>query len=376
VRVLVEQFDDSLGVLRAGDPSRPLFVPWDDQVDHRFAEWTGYGPSVRAQWLAGSAADGRCDSVLRRPRSLSRPSIALVLSIEQQLSRLTAILNLFQLGMMALAIIGAVVMLFTGYMYVINPLGQLRQGLRRSRRATFAPASTSTRRTNSARWPPDFNRMAGTLQSLYDGLEAQVELPRPSTYRSAACPSGGTVRGQRLPGQANTIDELSQGFCAAVRAVMKADAVAVRWADEANQRYLMLASDCFPARHGGRGAQPVGRGMRLWQPAPDARTRVIPILAHEAQPVRSCAKAGFESLVSVPIRLQHRLLGEFDLFFRARTVTLSSEETELLDALASHLASALEGLRAAALEREAAVGEERACWRVSCTIPLRSHWPS
>jgi hypothetical protein len=91
----------------------------------------------------------------------------------------------------------------------------------------------------------------------------------------------------------------------------------------------------------------------------DARTRVIPILAHEAQPVRGCAKAGFQSLVSVPIRLQHRLLGEFDLFFRA-PVTLSTEETELLDALASHLASALEGLRAEALEREAAVGEERA----------------
>ena len=33
---------------------------------------------------------------------------------------------------------------------------------------------------------------------------------------------------------------------------------------------------------------------------------------------------------------------------------------DLLDALASHLASALEGLRAAALEREAAVGQERA----------------
>lgn len=39
---------------------------------------------------------------------------------------------------------------------------------------------------------------------------------------------------------------------------------------------------------------------------------------------------------------------------------MSVEESELLDALASHLASALEGLRAAALEREAAVGEERA----------------
>ena len=61
----------------------------------------------------------------------------------------------------------------------------------------------------------------------------------------------------------------------------------------------------------------------------------------------------------MPIRLQQRLLGEFNLFFRS-AITLSDEETELLDALASHLASALESLRAAALAREAAVAEERA----------------
>ncbi len=91
---------------------------------------------------------------------------------------------------------------------------------------------------------------------------------------------------------------------------------------------------------------------------PDARTRVIPIRNHDAAPMRHCAKAGYESLVSVPVRLQQRLIGEIDLFFRT-PVQLSAEETELLDAFASHLASALEGLRAAALEREAAVGEER-----------------
>jgi two-component system nitrate/nitrite sensor histidine kinase NarX len=75
--------------------------------------------------------------------------------------------------------------------------------------------------------------------------------------------------------------------------------------------------------------------------------------------MRECIRAGYLSLVSVPVRLQQRLIGEIDLFFRSE-VQLSSEEVELLDALASHLASALEGLRAAALEREAAAAEERA----------------
>jgi two-component system nitrate/nitrite sensor histidine kinase NarX len=85
---------------------------------------------------------------------------------------------------------------------------------------------------------------------------------------------------------------------------------------------------------------------------------VIPIVNHAHAPVRHCARIGYQSVVSVPIRLQHRLLGELNLFYRSE-VFLKQEETELLDALASHLASSLEGLRVAALEREAAVAQER-----------------
>jgi two-component system nitrate/nitrite sensor histidine kinase NarX len=92
---------------------------------------------------------------------------------------------------------------------------------------------------------------------------------------------------------------------------------------------------------------------------PNARTKVIPIASHVDAPMRHCHRVGYENMVSVPIRLQQRLIGEVNLFFRS-PVQLSNEEVELLDALASHLASAMEGLRADALEREAAVGEERA----------------
>jgi two-component system nitrate/nitrite sensor histidine kinase NarX len=92
---------------------------------------------------------------------------------------------------------------------------------------------------------------------------------------------------------------------------------------------------------------------------PDAGVRVIPIVADSGGGLRQCAKLGFRHVVNVPVRLQHRILGEVNLFFRDE-VSLNAEEAELLDALASHLASALEGLRAEALEREAAVGKERA----------------
>ena len=159
--------------------------------------------------------------------------------------------------------------------------------------------------------------------------------------------------------RADSIEELSKGFAQRVREVMKADAVAVRWSDEANQRYLMLASDCFPQEMLDDERSLLAGACACGNLKPDARTRVIPIHSHELAPMRHCAKVGYESLISVPIRLQQRLIGEVDLFFRS-AATLRPDEVELLDALASHLASALEGLRAAALEREAAASEERA----------------
>jgi len=141
--------------------------------------------------------------------------------------------------------------------------------------------------------------------------------------------------------------------------VVGADAAVIRWSDEANQRYLMLASDCFPQDMLDSERSLLAGACTCGNLKSDARTRVIPILEHGDSPMHACVRAGFVNVVSVPVRLQQRVLGEIDLFFRS-DVQLSPQETDLLDALASHLASGLESLRAAALEREAAVGEERA----------------
>jgi two-component system nitrate/nitrite sensor histidine kinase NarX len=356
LNALVSLFDESLVLLRKGDATRPLFVPWDGDVDVKFTHVEKLWAQRRGQWLARPPLTA-AESVVAAEEFVKAID-ALVLSIEYQLSRLTAILNLFQFGMMVLAIVGAVVMLFTGYMYVINPLGNLRQGLRQVEAGDFSTRIEVDAQDEFGQVAGGFNRMAATLQSLYGGLEAQVAA-KTQRIEAQRARLAALYEVSAFLAEANTIDELARGFAQKVRTVMKADAVAVRWADDANQRYLMLASDCFPLDMLEEERSLLAGACACGSLRADARTRVIPILSHDALPIRKCARAGYESLVSVPIRLQHRLLGEFDLFFRS-PVTLSAEETALLDALASHLASALEGLRAAALEREAAVGEERA----------------
>ena len=46
------EFDQSLKLLKSGDPERPLFVPWDETVAARFtlveSDWLNY----RAQWIS------------------------------------------------------------------------------------------------------------------------------------------------------------------------------------------------------------------------------------------------------------------------------------------------------------------------------------
>ena len=63
-------------------------------------------------------------------------------------------------------------------------------------------------------------------------------------------------------------------------------------------------------------------------------------------------------MVNIPVRLHDRLTGEVDLFFNAK-VNPTPALRSLLDALASHLASAMENLRLNALEKETAGAQER-----------------
>jgi len=356
VTALVAQFDQSLALLQTGDPTRPLFVPWDVDVLHHFARVEELWRMQRSQWTAPIPPSTM--AAMHSADEFVASIDALVSGIEHQLSRLTAILNLMQLVMMLLATIGAVVMLYTGYLYVINPLAQLRRVLLKVESGEFSTRIEVDSQDEFGQVAAGFNRMAAKLQSLYLGLEAQVA-SKTEHIEAQRARIATLYEVSAFLNSANSIEELSKGFAQRVRTVMKADAVAVRWSDEANQRYLMLASDCFPVDMMDDERSLLAGACACGNLKSDARTRVIPIRLHDSEPVRHCTRAGYESLVSVPIRLQHRLIGEVDLFFRS-VAQLTREEVELLDALAAHLASALEGLRAAALEREAAVGEERA----------------
>ncbi len=348
----VDRFDESLAVLRDGDPSRPLFVPWNDATRERFDEVQTQWHSLRTDWLS------RPDLVhLARVDGFVESTDAFVASIEEQLSRWTAILYAYQFAMMALAIGGAIALLYTGYIYVVDPVARLRRALSRVEQGEFDTRVAVVAHDEFGELAESFNRMAGKLQQLYASLEDKVR-EKTATLESKSRRLAALYDASAFIVGVDTLDGLAQGFVRKVREAAHADAAVIRWSDQANQRYLLLAGDHLPESFA-QAERCVNAGTcHCGDTLAGTGARTIALQGASDAPLGHCMAAGYRTLVAVPVELQHRVLGEIDLFYRNEH-TLVDEDRVLLETLASHLATAMEGMRAAALDVEAAVAHER-----------------
>ncbi|MCD6672310.1 MAG: type IV pili methyl-accepting chemotaxis transducer N-terminal domain-containing protein [Burkholderiaceae bacterium] len=348
----VERFDESLAVLGEGDPSRPLFVPWNDATRERFADVQAQWRSLRSDWLS------RPDLVrLSQVDEFVESTDDFVASIESQLSRWTAILYSYQFAMMALAIGGAVALLYTGYIYVVDPVARLRRALARVEQGEFDARVDVVSRDEFGELGEGFNRMAGNLQQLYAGLEDKVR-EKTATLETKSRRLAALYDASAFIGGVDTLDDLARGFVRKAREAARADAAVIRWSDQANQRYLLLAADGLPDAIV-QAEQCVNAGSCYCGDAPaGSGARTIALSGGVGQRLGHCLSAGYRTLVAVPIELQHRVLGEIDLLYRDERA-LVDEDRSMLETMASHLASAMEGMRAAALDVEAAVAHER-----------------
>ena len=349
------EFERSLELLRDGDPERPLFVPWDDAVRQDFAvierDWTRF----RGQWIP---AQSESMEALRADVAAFTAHIdGFVAAIETHMSRWTALLHLLQVAMMALAVIGTAVLLYVGYLFVLEPVGQLKEATERIQRGDFGARVQRITSDEFGTLAKGFNGMAEHLQSMYRNLEGKVA-EKTSELQEKRERLEALYDVTALAAKATTLDELATGFARHVGRVARADGVALRWSDETNQRFLLLASEGLPAAMTD-GEQCIKAGdCFCGSPSALPAVRVIPIQAVQPAGMHHCSDAGFETIVSIPISQHDRLMGEVDLFFHNQ-FNLSDAERSLLEALTAHLAGAMENLRLNALEKEAAVSQER-----------------
>ena len=357
VERLVAQFDRSVESLRRGDPARPLFVPDDVRSQAAFATVQADWSKLRDRWTRGPATPA-LQTTIEADAFVERID-AFVLAIESQLAHLTAVLNAFQFAMVAMVIASALALLHSARRFVFRPLARLQAGLARIGEGDLGVRVPTAGGPEFAELSTGFNRMAATLQDLYANLEAKVKAKTLDLEREHARLEA-LYRIAAFVATAPTLDELARGFAAHVRTLAAADGCAVRWSDETNQRYLLLASEGLPAAWADAEHCLATGDCLCGQPRGDASLRVIPVLAANDQPLLDhCRRGGYETVVGVPVMVQDRMVGELNLFYRGKA-EVSREDRALFETLARHLASAIESLRAGALERANAVADERA----------------
>ena len=351
----VKEFEKSLEILRQGDPERPLSVPWDATVSAAFSAvetgWMGF----KLRWSSNQTptdTDLRADTM-----ALASAVNALVSGIEAHMSRWTTLLHLLQLTMLAMAILAAVVLLYTGFLFVVEPLAQLKQAIGKIQHGDWSARVEKSTSDEFGTLADGFNGMAEQLQSMYQHLESKVS-EKTAEIEEKRERLEGLYEVTALVAKATTLDELAQGFVQSITRISRADGAVVRWSDQANQRYVMVAAQGLPASMIDAELCIDKGDCYCGSVAPDIGFRVIPIQVAGSVQLKHCANAGFETVVNIPVRLHEKQMGEVDLFFNAR-MKPTAVQRSLLEALTSHLASGMENLRLNSLEKEAAVSQER-----------------
>ena len=352
----VAEFERSLALLRKGDPDRPLFVPWDDPVRQSFKtverDWGHF-----RQWLETAPTPAIQGNAGPNVATFTAHIDEFVDAIETHLSRGTSVMHLLQLALMALAVVDAAVLLFTGYLFVLEPVGLLKQAIHRIQGGELDARVDCPTTDEFGTLAAGFNDMAAQLQSMYRSLESKVhEKTAQLEEKHARLESLYEVT--NVVTRALTLDELATHFTQSVARMARADGVALRWTDETNSRYLMLASHGLPATMVEAEHCLAAGDCHCGVPDAPPGARVIPIREMQPQRMFHCTRAGFDTIVSVPIRLHDRLMGELDLFYHAQ-IEVSDAERAWLEALTVQVAGAMQNLRLNALGKEAAVSQER-----------------
>jgi two-component system, NarL family, nitrate/nitrite sensor histidine kinase NarX len=359
----IGQIAATLAQLRQGDPQRPLLLPPTSTIRNQFdaiaTEWQGQLRPA-AQSLVNLEGPARRDALMTfntHTEAFVQRVDALVKLIEQDSEARTFWLRASQLGLLGLAMVGTVSMIYLMFGMIVEPVTRLHEGLHRMKEQDFAVRLPIDSRDEFGQLAQGFNQMADRLQALYDSLEGRVRSKTSaleSQNRELALLYDAAAFLQR-PQQ---LEPLCQGFLQRICDYFKADGGSVRVLDARRDNLHMVV-------HQGISPELVERehcikvGDCLCGEAVQRKVTVIHDLrkmdkAHELE----CHKEGFAtvSVFHIYAHLQH--LGFFNLHFR-KPKTFDAQEQALLETLGQLLGTAVENLRLGEREREMAVSEER-----------------
>ena len=349
---LVGKFDKSLSLLSLGDPARPLFVPWNELNK---AEFTG----IQNDWLEiKSILASNQYQVLSttHAESFVRRIDRFVSSIEAEVDYWTGLLHLFQFGMLAISLITSLVIMYVGYSVILDPVAKLRLGFDRVKSGNLKAHVSIDAKDEFGDLALGFNEMTKELHDLYQGLEAKVK-DKTLHLEEKQARLAALYEISSFIAKEDDLSNLTKGFSSRLFNLVKCDALAIRWTDEANQRYFLDGGSNLPESISDNEHCLTSGSCYCGSNQESGEVKVINF-DRQLEANRLCVKEGFATLVTIPVALQNKVMGEVDIFFKNKVV-IDFEQKSLLVTLTNHLAGALEAQKIKALEKEATISEER-----------------
>lgn len=358
-------FEKTLNDLEQGDPSRPLLLPKDESVRRLMAklrmEWQGHIRPLLEGVLTSRDADER-----RRLLRESRPAVenfvgmvnGLVLSVERDNAHKTSLLRSIQLGLVALAILGTMTLIFLMYLLIIRPSTKLKEGIQRMAAGDFSVRVPVESRDEFGSLALGFNQMADHLEELYTTLEQRVEVKTHSLEE----------KNQELAllyeitaflNEPASVEEICRRFIRRLMAQFDAQGGAVRLSDSESQKIHLVVTEGLSEVFAYKESC-INMGECLCGGA--ARTQT-PAFFDLQQPTElklmyNCRDEGHRTVSVFTIKVKKRLIGIFNLYFH-KARGFSPMEVHLLEAVGQHLGAAIEGQRLVSREKEMAISEER-----------------
>lgn len=363
MRAEMRRFEEVLLGLRAGDPARPLVLPRAPEI---LAELN----AVEKQWFStvkpligrvvaadAAARTEHMDRLRTEIESFVGHIDHVVRLIEANNARNIAILRYMQFGLVALALVGTVALIYLMFLLVVRPVVSLAEGMQRMTAGDFDARVPVETRDEFGDLAEGFNRMASRLQDVYSTLEQRV-VHKTHDLEARNRELAALYEVARLLNEPATAEDLCRSFLRRLMVLHGAAGGAVRLVDSGTRRLHLYAHEGLSGEFATE-ERCIDIGECLCGAAAQSSRSEVDVLDNIAPEVAvDCRRAGYRTVAIFPIRLKGELLGIFNLYF-TKPYVISKEDRQLLEALGQHLGVAIENQRLVSRDRELAVYEER-----------------
>lgn len=361
----IAQFEETLQLIRRGDPQRPLHLPRSETVYERMHEielqWRGdIRPLIERILVTHDPVQKA--SLLKAFRSQVEPFVAkidaLVFILERHSDNNLSALRTLQVGLLVLALLGTFVLIGLMYLVVVRPIHTLRDGMLRMQEEDFDVRLPIESKDELGELAMGFNSMAGHLQQLYDTLGQRVR-DKTQILQAHRDELKTLYEMTALLGQAQNPEEMCREFLHQLMARYGAEGGTVRLVDRAaGDIHLFVHEGLAPEFVAAEQCKHMGECFCGEVTAQNAAA--VHFAGSTGSPGQDyhCHKAGYGAVLALPVPLQGQSIGLCNLFFREARV-LNPHEYKLLETLAQNLGIAIESLRMAAAEKELAISAER-----------------